>query len=68
MRPRNCAGARDVPGTSLEASDLDDVAGLRALGAVNDLEFHRLALFERAEARAGNGRVRDRKPLPLIAE
>src|SRR5262244_3821131 len=37
--------------------DLGDVAGLRALGAVNDLELHCLALLERTEAVALNGRV-----------
>src|SRR5436190_18910115 len=40
-----------------EGLDLGDVAGLRALGTVNDLELHRLALLERAEAVALNGRV-----------
>src|SRR6185503_12745335 len=38
-------------------SDFGDVAGLRALRTVNDLELHCLALFERAEAVALNGRV-----------
>src|ERR1041385_5036937 len=37
--------------------DFGNVAGLRALGAVNDLELHRLAFLERAEAVALNGRV-----------
>src|SRR5580765_260879 len=37
--------------------DLGDVAGLRALGAVDDLELHCLALFERTEAVALNGGV-----------
>src|SRR5437764_11904307 len=37
--------------------DFGDVAGLRALGAVNDLELHRLTLLERSEAVALNGRV-----------
>src|SRR5262245_8177659 len=36
--------------------DFGDVAGLRALRTVNDLELHCLALFERAEAVALNGR------------
>src|SRR5206468_406822 len=36
---------------------LGDVAGLRALGTVNDLELHCLALLERTEAVALNGRV-----------
>src|SRR5438045_8243916 len=56
---------RMADGKSLEPSatshdkvlDLGDVAGLRALGTVNDLELHRLALLERAEAVALNGRV-----------
>jgi hypothetical protein len=39
-----------------ELGDLGDVAGLRALGTVNDLEFDRLALLERPE------------PLPWTAE
>src|SRR5215211_8087727 len=38
-------------------SDFGDVAGLRALRTVNDLELHCLAFFERAEAVALNGRV-----------
>src|SRR5215831_16169783 len=38
-------------------SDLGNVAGLRALGAVNNLELHCLALLERAEAVALDGRV-----------
>src|SRR4029450_5941776 len=38
-------------------SDFGDVAGLRALRAVNDFELHCLALFKRAEAVALNGRV-----------
>src|SRR5262245_57621432 len=37
--------------------DFGDVAGLRALRTVNDLELHCLALFERAEAVALDGRV-----------
>src|SRR5258706_10149987 len=37
--------------------DLGDVAGLRALGAVDDFEFDRLAFLERAEAVALNGGV-----------
>src|SRR5262245_44928336 len=37
--------------------DFGDVAGLRALGTVNDFELHCLALFERTEAVALNGRV-----------
>ena len=39
--------------------DLGDVAGLRALGTVNDLELHGLAFLERAETVALNGRVVD---------
>src|SRR5947199_3861857 len=58
---------RMADGESLEPSatshdkvlDLGDVAGLRALGAVNDLELHRLAFLERTEAVALNGRVVD---------
>src|SRR5256885_12647999 len=34
-----------------------DVAGLRAFRTVNDLELDRLALFERSEAVARDGRV-----------
>src|SRR4051812_35776960 len=37
--------------------DFCDVAGLRALGAVNDLELNCLAFFKRAEAVALNRRV-----------
>src|SRR5262249_48201855 len=37
--------------------DFGDVAGLRAFGTVYDLEFDRLAFFERAEAVALNRRV-----------
>src|SRR5439155_13720875 len=37
--------------------DLGDVAGLRALGTVNDFELHCLAFFERTEAVALNRRV-----------
>src|SRR5579862_8720592 len=37
--------------------DFGDVAGLRALRAVNDLELHCLAFFERSEAVALDGRV-----------
>src|SRR5262245_18380199 len=40
-------------------SDFGNVAGLRALRTVNDLELHRLALLERAETVALNGRVVD---------
>src|SRR6185436_2195762 len=39
--------------------DLGDVAGLRALGAVDNFELHRLTFFERTEAVALNGRVVD---------
>ena len=37
--------------------DLGNVAGLRALGSVNDLELHCLAFLERPEAVALNRRV-----------
>src|SRR6185295_16579149 len=37
--------------------DLGDVAGLRALGAVDDFELHGLALFERTESVALNGGI-----------
>src|SRR5436190_11748211 len=43
--------------SAMAGSDLGDVAGLRALGAVDDLEFHRLAFLERTEAVALNSRV-----------
>ncbi len=50
-----------------ERLDFGDVAGLRALGAVNDLELHRLALFERTEAVALNGRVVDEDVTASVA-
>ena len=37
--------------------DFGDVAGLRALGTVNDFELDCLAFFKRTEAVALNGRV-----------
>src|SRR6478672_8063327 len=37
--------------------DLSDVAGLRALGAVDDFELYRLAFLERTEPVALNGGV-----------
>src|SRR5260221_2880745 len=48
------------PGSSIPdvaSLDLGDVAGLRALGTVNDLELDCLAFLERAETIALNGRV-----------
>jgi hypothetical protein len=44
-----------------------DVAGLRALGAVNDLEFDRLAFFERAESVALDGREVYEHVTPALA-
>ena len=60
-------GLRMADGESLEPSatshdkvlDLGDVAGLRALGTVNDLELHRLTFLERTETVALNSRVVD---------
>ena len=43
--------------TGASPLDLGDVAGLRAFGAVDDLELDRLAFLERAEAVALNGGV-----------
>src|SRR6516164_7119152 len=42
-----------------QGSNLGDVAGLRAFGAVDNLELHRLTLLERAEPIALDGRVMD---------
>jgi len=36
----------ELPAVSREGLDLGDVAGLRALGTVNDLELHCLTFFE----------------------
>src|SRR5690349_20754188 len=47
--------------------DLGDVAGLRALRTVNDLEFDRLAFLERAEAVALNRRVVDEYVTTAVA-
>ena len=44
-----------APGPVRMLADLGDVAGLRALGTVNDLEFDRLALLERPEPVALDG-------------
>src|SRR6187455_7018 len=48
---------RAAPGRSCVVLGSGNVSGLRALGAVDDLEFNRLALFEGAEAVAGDGGV-----------
>src|SRR5713101_2541134 len=45
------------PSAMVKRLDLGHVAGLRALGTVNDLELDCLAFLERAEAVALNGRV-----------
>ena len=36
----------ELPAAGHKGLDLGDVAGLRALWTVNDLELHRLTLFE----------------------
>src|SRR5262245_18784359 len=46
---------------------LGDVGRLLALGALHDVELHRLALGQRAEARALDGRVVDEDVLPAGA-
>ena len=56
-RREESRGGRGRPGDRQKRRlDLDDVAGLRALGAVDDLELDRLAFLERPE------------PVALIAE
>src|SRR5262245_63472846 len=50
-----------------KSSALGDVAGLRALGAVNDLELDGLALLERSEAVALDRRVVDEHVAPTVS-
>src|SRR6266852_7303141 len=52
------AESSQLPAVSQDKGlDLGDVACLRALGAVDDLELHCLAFLERSESVALNGRV-----------
>src|SRR5881409_2722096 len=52
------AESDEPPAISLDKGlNLGDVACLRALGAVDDLELHCLAFLERSESVALNGRV-----------